>query len=375
LYPDPAIRRVLIYRTGSLGDTIVALPSLHLIARAFPCAERVLLTDLPVHAKAPTAMAVLGGTGLVHRDMRYCGATRKIGEMLRMIWEIRRFRPDVLVHLMPRHLSSDVRRDRLFFRLAGLRRIVGLTSGEVLKHRFDPATGLYESEASLVARWIAELGDADPGDIRNWDLHLTPAECEAGALALGQLKDRPLILCGPGTKMQAKDWGQDNWRELLGRLYAKYPSHGLVMIGVKEETGICENVAIEWTGAKVNLAGRLSPRESAAILSNARVFIGPDSGPMHLAASVRTPCVIAFSARALPGTWYPVGQQHRVIYHQTECYGCYLQTCTVKAKKCMRSITTVEMEQAVDAVLSQPIQSLSGLAQQQNLQPKSCQAR
>ena len=374
MHPDPTVRKVLIYRTGSLGDTIVALPSLHLIARVFPLAERVLLTDLPVHAKASTAMAVLGDSGLVHRDMRYSGATRKIGEMMRMLWEIRRFRPDVLVHLMPRHHLSDVRRDRLFFQLAGLRRIVGLPSAEILKHCFDPATGLYESEAWLLARSIAELGDADPEDIGNWDLHLTAAECEAGAKALGQLKDRPLILCGPGTKMQAKDWGQDNWRELLGRLYRKYPSYGLAMIGVKEEAEICENVAVEWTGAKVNLSGRLSPRESAAILRKARVFIGPDSGPMHLAASVGTRCVIAFSARALPGIWYPFGREHQVIFHQTECYGCYLQTCTVEAKKCMRSITTDEMEQAVDAVLRQPIQSPSNVAQQQSLQPKSLSA-
>jgi len=50
----------------------------------------------------------------------------------------------------------------------------------------------------------------------------------------------------------------------------------------------------------VNLCGRLSPRETAAVIERARVFLGPDSGPMHLAASVRVPSVIAFSAAAFP---------------------------------------------------------------------------
>ena len=50
-------------------------------------------------------------------------------------------------------------------------------------------------------------------------------------------------------------------------------------------------------GAKVNLCGRLTPRETAAVLEHAEVFLGPDSGPMHLAASVGVPCVIAFSAQ------------------------------------------------------------------------------
>ncbi|MGA7884288.1 MAG: hypothetical protein WCA44_01005, partial [Acidobacteriaceae bacterium] len=61
---DPAsVRRVLIYRLGSLGDTVVTLPALHVIERAFPQAERRMLTNLPVHAKAPAAWAILEGSG------------------------------------------------------------------------------------------------------------------------------------------------------------------------------------------------------------------------------------------------------------------------------------------------------------------------
>jgi heptosyltransferase III len=351
LYSDPAIQKVLIYRTGSLGDTIVALPSLHLIARAFPRAERVLLTDLPVHAKAPTAMAVLKGSGLVHRDMRYMGATRKISEMMRMIWGIRRFHPDVLVHLLPRHSLSDVQRDRLFFKFAGLRRIVGLPSDEVLTHRFDPATGLYESEASLLARSIAELGDADPRDIGNWDLHLNAAEVEVANRALSGLVDKPFIVCAPGCKMQVNEWERENWRALLGRLYTRYPSYALVMSGIKEEVELCEYAARDWAGAKLNLSGRLNPRESAAVYRRTLVLIGTDSGPKHLAATVGTPCVCVYSARNLPGVWYPPGRQNVIVQHRPECAGCNLQTCIVMEKKCIRSVTVDEMEQAVHTVL------------------------
>ena len=52
-------KRVLIYRLGSLGDTLIALPAFHLIARAFPGAERRLLTNFPVNVKAPPAAAIL----------------------------------------------------------------------------------------------------------------------------------------------------------------------------------------------------------------------------------------------------------------------------------------------------------------------------
>src|SRR5260370_10412181 len=61
-------KRVLIYRLGSLGDTLVALPALHLVERAFPKAERRVLTNVPVNVKAPPAAAVLEGSGLGHGD-------------------------------------------------------------------------------------------------------------------------------------------------------------------------------------------------------------------------------------------------------------------------------------------------------------------
>ena len=349
--PETQVRKVLIYRLGSLGDTVVALPCLHLIARSFPNAERRLLTNFPVHAKAPASAAVLGDSRLVHSYMRYTVGTRKIRELLRLIWEIRRFRPDVLVYLMPVRTQRNVSRDRLFFRLAGVRRCIGLPGKEELNHRFNPASGRFEFEASRLARLVADLGDAHPETIRNWSLELTDSERDVANTALRDLGLGPLIVCGPGTKMQAKDWGKDNWRSLLARLHAENPEHCLALVGAREDHGVSEYAAREWKGPKVNLCGELAPRETAALLEHADVFLGPDSGPMHLAASVGVPCVIAFSARGLPGIWYPAGQENEIIYHQTSCHGCQLETCTKEASRCLTSITVAEMAEATGRVL------------------------
>src|ERR1035441_5506398 len=126
MQPCAAIRKVLIYRTGSLGDTLVALPCFHLVARVFPYAKRMLLSNVPVHSKAPAALAVLGDSGLVDGGMSYTGATRNIWTLLRLLWMIRRFNPDLLVYIMPIRPLKSIRRDRLFFQLAGVRRVVGL---------------------------------------------------------------------------------------------------------------------------------------------------------------------------------------------------------------------------------------------------------
>lgn len=353
--PESPIQKVLIYRLGSLGDTVVALPCFHLIARTFPQAERFLLTNFPVNAKAPPAAAVLGDSGLVHGYMRYTVGTRRAGELLRLAWDIRRFRPDLLVYLMPMRPGRNVRRDRMFFRMAGVRRIVGLPGEGDMERRFDAGKGLYEPEALRLGRMVAELGHVNASDPASWSLRLTDAERQPGAAALGSLAGRPLIVCGPATKMQSKDWGQENWRELLARLHREYPEYGLALVGAREDVEVSEHAALEWTGAKVNLCGKLSPRETAAVLEHADAFLGPDSGPMHLAASVGVPCVIAFSAHGLPGVWYPAGEQHQIVYHQTDCFGCGLDTCIVEQRKCLRSVTVDEMERAVGRVLSRRV--------------------
>jgi ADP-heptose:LPS heptosyltransferase len=91
------------------------------------------------------------------------------------------------------------------------------------------------------------------------------------------------------------------------------------------------------------------------VFSHAAVFLGPDSGPKHLAASVGVPCVCVFGARDLPGVWFPPGERNQVIYHQPECFGCGLETCIENQKKCIRSVTVDEVEQAVERVLGQAL--------------------
>jgi ADP-heptose:LPS heptosyltransferase len=348
----PAVKRVLIYRLGSLGDTTVALPCFHLIERTYPNAERILLTNFPIHAKAPASAAVLGDSGLVHGYMRYSVGTRSPIELFHLAREIRRFKPDILVYLMPVRSLRAVRRDKWFFLLAcGISRIVGLPFKSHLSRDFNSETGLYEAEAVRLARTVAALGDAGVGELPNWDLRLDSEEKAAARSALGELAGKPLVVCGPGTKMQAKDWGQKNWQALLGRLSARYPGYGLALIGAREDAEVSAYAALSWSGPVVNLCGRLSPRETAAVFVEASVFLGPDSGPMHLAACAGVPCVIAFSARGLPGVWYPTGQNHRIIYHQVNCFGCNLETCIAEGRKCLTSIAVDEMAAAVESVL------------------------
>jgi len=356
-----SIKRVLIYRLGSLGDTLIALPALHLIARAYPEAERRMLTNFPVNVKAPPAAAILENSGLVQGYFRYGVGTRSPRHLLSLWWQLVRWRPEVLVYIGPNRGVESARRDAKFFRLCGIRRQIGVPLTEDMQQNRVETDGVtLEPEGSRLARNLAELGDARLDDAASWDLGLTAAEKARAAGLLEAVGSRPLIAVGVGTKVQSKDWGRDNWRALLARLAALYPGYALVLNGAREESEASEFTADGWRevaqeqvdrGPVINLCGQLTPRESAAAFAHARVFVGHDSGPMHLAAAVQTPCVAIFAARNIPRVWFPYGRQHRVIYHQVDCGGCGLETCIVEKKKCILSITVDEVVEQVRAVL------------------------
>jgi lipopolysaccharide heptosyltransferase III len=341
---DPArVKRVLIYRLGSLGDTLVALPALRVVERAFPQARRLLLTNIPVHAKAPSVASILEGTQLAHGYVSYPVGTRRIRDLAAVWWRIRRFRPEVLVYLTSPRGEETVRRDARFFRLCGIPQVVGLPLGGLAKNQFDPGTALYEPEAERLLRCVRLLGAGDAQDLRNWDLGINEAEKKTAQSALGALDGKPVIACGPGTKWPSKDWGPQNWRVLLARLSATLPDRALLLVGAKEDAEVSDFVAAEWRSDVLNLCGKLTPRETAAALQNAELFLGPDSGPMHMAAAAGVPCAIAFSAIDLPGRWFPIGDGHRPIYHKVDCAVCKLEVCVVEKKRCLTSITVDEM--------------------------------
>ena len=153
------VKRVLIYRLGSLGDTVVALPALHLVARAFPNAERRMLTNVPVHAKAPAAAAVLDGTGLVHRYFRYSVGTRGVLELALLWWRLVRWRPQVVIYLAAFRGDEVVKRDSRFFALCGIWRQIGVPLTEAMQeNQWIERDGCLEPEAQRLVRNLAELG-------------------------------------------------------------------------------------------------------------------------------------------------------------------------------------------------------------------------
>ena len=332
--------RVLVYRLGSVGDTVVALPALHLVARRWPEAERRLLTNAPHGGTAAAASTVLDGTGLVEGYFWYPAGTRHVLRLVALWWRLLWWRADVLVYLAAPRGVKAARRDAWFFRACGIRRLVGVPDREEMQANQPVGGGMVEAEWARLLRCVGSLDD---GEAACWDLRLS-----------GEGRAGDWVVCSVGTKMQANDWGVSRWRELLARVSAAYPRMGLVLTGLAEERAASEAAGAGWRGPVVNYCGELTVRETAGVIAGGKVFLGHDSGALHLAEAVGVPVVGVYSARNLPGRWFPHGAQDRVVYHAVECRGCRLETCVVEGKKCIESITVDKVLAEVRAVLGHP---------------------
>lgn len=353
--PDNTIKRVLIYRIGSLGDTVITLPCLHLVARTFPQAKRVMVTNRPRVSRSAASVSILEGSGLIDKFWLIQIGVNTWLDKLALLLKIRLYRPQVLIYLSEFGRVKYMHRDQAFFRLAGIKRIYGMGDGGPLEHHVDAQSHEWEPEASRLARSLSKLGDAAIERPENWDLHLTPSERWVASEKLAPMRGMRFFACAPGSNRQTTDWGRERWRALCEALSQAYPEMGMVFLGSAADTGMAEQIAAGWQGAKLNLCGQLAPRETAAVLERATLYMGPDSGPMHLAAAVGTKCVAPFSARVMSKVWFPFGTGHKVIFHKTECAGCWLHTCEAEKHRCMTSITVDEMAQAVAASVNERV--------------------
>ena len=124
-----------------------------------------LLTNVPVSSKAPAAAAVLENTGLVQGYLGYTVGTRSLWELLKLWWQIVRWRPQVLVYLAGARGVEVAQRDARFFRMCGISRQIGVPLTEAMQLCHFGKTAVeagvdaeLEPESARLARNLAEAG-------------------------------------------------------------------------------------------------------------------------------------------------------------------------------------------------------------------------
>jgi heptosyltransferase III len=354
------VNRLLIYRFGQIGDTVAALPALWLLRSHFGDAHFTLLSEMPRHGNHLPPEQVLP-KGLLQTFVKYRSGSA-FGQVFSLgltVLSLRRMKFDAVAYLMPSIRSPRQRhRDAWFFRLAGIRRTFGFDGfpNDPFPRSADGSLVPVMSEADALLGRLAASGlpkvDAGQGSMNlgitadeqaradNWW-----ADHQGAALA-----PRGWFAVCSGSKWSSKQWPSDRYLEVGRRLIEE---RGIlpVIFGGREDRDLGERLVAGW-GTGLCAAGDLSVRESAALLSGARFYLGNDTGVMHLAAAMGRPCVGIFSALDWPGRWYPYGNGHRVLRFEVPCSGCLLQVCN-QDHRCLTGIQVDQVYQACQEVISQ----------------------
>ena len=141
-----------------------------------------------------------------------------------------------------------------------------------------------------------------------------------------------------------RDWGVDNLIQLVN-LLAQRLGVKMVLIGTKEDQKAEQDILKK---SKVPLSSAVSKfnlREIKELISRSSLFVGPDSGPMHIAASTSTPIVALFGP-TLPAHFAPWQAIAHLIEKEFDCRPCRQRSCIYEDFRCLRSIKPEEVYEA-----------------------------
>jgi ADP-heptose:LPS heptosyltransferase len=350
--------RLLIYRVGHLGDTIIALPALRAIRQRFPTAHITLLSNRQGQSGAVGPTQVIPNNGLVNEWLTYQSDDERSGflNLSRLLMRLRRRCFDTLIYLAPRiRRPQDVRRDLVFFRLAGIRKVIGSRGFVPLPSKDQSGTlPSVEHEADHLLQRLSLDGLAVPeAGQASLDLELTDAEIMEGRSWVDRncpkTSHTAIVAFGPGSKWPSKIWPEDSFAGLGTKLIESLEIFPVVF-GGREDIELGNRLIKAW-GRGANAAGVLSVRFAAAALSHALIYVGNDTGTMHLAAAVGTPCVAIVSAQDWPGHWRPYGNGHSVLRRSVPCEGCLLEVCVNEDLRCLKEISVDDVASACERLL------------------------
>ena len=177
------------------------------------------------------------------------------------------------------------------------------------------------------------------------------AAAEAVLAEAGVSAAAPLAVLAPGAGWPGKQWPAERFAAIGDRL-RREAGCAVVLVGSAGETDLCRSVLGHMRESAVSVAGRTSLAQLAAVLSRAAVFVGNDSGPMHLAACFQIPSVVCFGP-TVASKWAPRHARARTLQHE-DCSGCvswHVRASCLHGNRCMKSIAVEETWAAVAAVL------------------------
>lgn len=337
------IRRVLVVRLRSIGDTVLSTPSLIALKRFLPDAQvDVLLEDW-------VAPVLEGFEGI---DNVLTFKKDDLTSRLKTIWQIRRNKYDAAFNL---HGGTTA---TFFVRASGAKNRIGFREYQysfLYNHLLSSAEDFWQKKPIHSAeQQLALLGSVGIPVEDKPKSRLTVTETAKNAIEakLSAFSPQPsaFALLHPVAAFDTKQWATENFAQTAEFLNKK----GLQIIAVatKKEREVLDKLK-KLASVPIVSFDDLTLPEITALASKAKIFVGNDSGIAHIAAAVQTSSVVIFGSSNI-NHWRPwTDAPNEVIYEKFACQPCAGYFCKEFTEpQCILSVKTETVMEAIERVLS-----------------------
>jgi heptosyltransferase-3 len=344
LWDWQSVRSVLVVRLRSIGDAVLSTPSLYALKRFLPNARVDILLEDWV---AP----VLEGFEYVDNIIKLKRSSTAARAVVAR--QIRSAHYDVAYNL---HGGTTA---TLLTRASGARHRVGYSSYQYgrLHNHLAPSSSLLwgRDKTHSVEQQLALLGWTGV-PVTDRPATCLPVTDQAAASISARLRDAslyksrtPLAVIHPAAAFDTKQWAT----ERFARVAESLASRGLAVVAITAptEAHVADKLKQHMTAPVVTFTD-LSLPEVTALLSQARLFVGNDSGIAHMAAAVGAPSVVIFgsSNTAHWGPWAKAPAE--VVVEEMECQPCHGYFCEkFDEPECIKRVPVERVLSSIDRVL------------------------
>ena len=357
--PLPSIGRALVTKLRHHGDVLLASPVFSTLKRAAPHVE----IDALVYRETAPMLANHPAIARLHtidRDWKRAGAAAQARAEWQLLRELRARRYDLLVHLTehPRGLTlAHLLRPRF-----AVTRERGADAWRWRRfthfYRLPATTPRHAVEANLDA--LRRIGVyPQPADKPLVLVPGTEAKARVDELLRAHdLGTHRFVHAHPGSRWFFKCWPPERTAALLDRIAAA--GHRIVVTGAPDPreralvNSIVEHLTPHARAASVDIVGKLTLSELAALTAQARAFVGVDSAPMHIAAAMATPTLALFGPSG-EHEWGPWMVPQRVVVSRMHpCRPCGLDGCGGgKVSECLTTLPVDDVYAAFEALIAE----------------------
>lgn len=337
------IKSILLFKLRYIGDVLLITPAIRLLRQAYP--------------EAYITMMVNRGTEDVLRHNPHLDHVYTIDRTIlekAPFYKRLTYEWNVIKSLRDKHYDVSVdfdsgERGAYMSLLSGIDLRIGFYYPRGLRRMIfnrqvgiDRPLHIVERNLTLVEKTLGLTRKDDA-----LELYTGPEDERHITLLLerNRLDDNAPVIVHPGARHHSKEWPLEKWGMLIDRIQGElgYP---VIITGGDREREDIRSIASRMKTPVHSLAGQTSVLELAALLKRAILFIGNDSGPMHIAAAAGTP-VIALFGPTDPAVWGPWGNGHTVLSKHLPCSPCKVIRCDRGKECCMEQISVVEVMNAV----------------------------